>query len=150
MLSWGYVVVRAAGVEIAGIAQPSESLTILGMPRRLSRLDRRSLQPEDYLTDPARFGSRLAVKLVVPAGGDKVSLEVALVQHRLSFALVHPRDPKRAAAVKDKFGFSPSWWSKCLHGKGWMGETVLAAAVGALLDTLPDPETDPQKDTRSL
>jgi hypothetical protein len=143
VLSWGYVVVYAAGVEITGIARPSGSLTIPGMPKRQARLDHRSLLPNSYLNDPDLFGGRLAIKLVVPDGGDEVSRQVALVQHRLSFALVHPRNPKLAAAVQDKFGFSPSWWSKCLRGKGWMGETVLAAAVGALLDTLPDPETYP-------
>jgi hypothetical protein len=137
-------VVRAPGVENAGIGRPSGSLTLLGMHRRRSRLDRRSLHPEDYLTDPDLFGGRLAIKLVVPLGGDPVSKEVALVQHRVSSMLSQHPDPKRAAALKAKFGFSPSWWSKCLRGRGWMGETVLAAAVGALLDTLPDPKTDPQ------
>lgn len=146
MLSWVYVVVQGVVVEITGSGRPVGTRTLPGMPTRRSPLDQRSLLPNKYLTKPEVFGSERHPELVVPVvpdGGDQKSQEVALVQHRLVDRVRQRNDRTLAAVVTAKFGFSLSSWSRCLHGKAWMGETMQAAAVGALLDILLALEDDP-------
>ena len=103
------------------------------MRARRHLLDRRTLLPRDYLVPPERFGTAGASS-ALPDGGDPVSCRVAVVQHELACALHRRNDHHLATRVATTFGFSTSFWSDCLLGKSWMGETVLAAAVSALLD----------------
>ncbi len=128
------VIAHAAGVEMGPIARPSGRLTPAPTSSRRRVLDRRWLLPRDYLADPARFGRDLTVRPVLPPDGDWVSMQVALVQHRLVFAIRSRPDRRSAATVTKTFKFSKQFWSKCGLGDAWMGETVLAAAVTVLLD----------------
>jgi hypothetical protein len=107
------------------------------MPRRRHRLDQRSLLPRDYLTDPWQFGHGLDVAAVLPTGGDRISLQVARVQHLLVCHIRAHGASHTTATVTAAFGFSKQYWSRCLLGYTWMGETVFAAATGLLLDSPP-------------
>jgi len=100
---------------------------------RRRRLDNRSLFPRDYLLEPHRFGSDPDATTILPAGGDPVSLAVAVVQHRLACVIRARDDPNLARVVTRRFSFSKSFWSRCMLGQSWMGETVLAAAISVLL-----------------
>ncbi|RYP86863.1 hypothetical protein EKO23_07775 [Nocardioides guangzhouensis] len=104
------------------------------MPTRRRPLDRRTLRPRDYLVNPWQFGRTSDAAARTPAGGDDRSLAVAVVQHRVA-CLIRDRDDRHAArSVTDEFGFSKQYWSLCLGGEAWMGETMLAAAVSLILD----------------
>ena len=63
-------------------------------------------------------------------------MAVAQVQHVLACLVRDRGDRSAAARVSARFGFSKQYWSRCLHGEAWMGETVLAAAIWVL--TSPD------------
>jgi hypothetical protein len=89
--------------------------------------------PRDYLQDPFQFGRDATQKIFVPHDGDEVSARVARVQHLLVCRLAEAPDRHRARRVCEPFGFSKQLWSLCLSGQAWMGEAVLAAAVGELL-----------------
>jgi hypothetical protein len=103
-------------------------------PRRL--LDRRrNLLPRDYLTDPYQFGTHPAPTWTIPAGGDRVSRDVARVQHEIVL-LLHAHAPRAGARAARRFGFSRQLFSKAVHGSAWMGETILAASIWTLLDTI--------------
>ncbi len=97
-------------------------------------LNRRSLRPRDYLSEPARFGRDVTIGTVLPSGGDVLSQRVALVQHQLVFAMGYPPDRGTATRVTRSFHLSKRQWRLCLLGEAWMGKTVLAAAVKVLLD----------------
>lgn len=103
------------------------------MPTRRSRLDHRTLQPRDYCLDPFRYGHDPGARFHLPPSGDRVSLEVAKVQHQLACLLRSQPDPGRVGRLTSVFGFSKQYWSLCTSGQAWMGETVLAAAVSAFL-----------------
>jgi hypothetical protein len=107
---------------------------------RRRRLDARTLTPRDYLQDPFEFGRQPQPQPVLPTSGDTVSLEVALVQHELARLARLWAPPSARAHVVQRFGFSRQYWSLCLLGQAWMGETVMAAAVSLLL---PGPDRDP-------
>jgi hypothetical protein len=104
------------------------------MPPRRRRLDRRSLQPRDYLVDQWAFGRTWRVASTTPTGGDERSRRVALVQHRLACRIRDEGDRAAARSVTERFAFSKQYWTLCLNGQAWMGETVLAAAVELVLD----------------
>ncbi|MGZ6771750.1 MAG: hypothetical protein ACXVGA_04375 [Mycobacteriaceae bacterium] len=107
--------------------------TFPGMPNRRSRLDHRTLHPRDYCLDPFRYGHDPAAQFHLPPVGDRTSLEVARIQHRLACLLRSHPDPGRAGRLTVVFGFSKQYWSLCTSGQAWMGETVLAAAISAVL-----------------
>lgn len=100
---------------------------------RAHRLDRRSGQPRDYLQEPERFGFPVPVHRRTPAGADQRSAEVAWVQHQVCARLriLNGRGPGQR--LGDRFGFSRQYWSLCMNGHAWMGETLLAAAVSEIL-----------------
>jgi hypothetical protein len=54
-----------------------------------------------------------------------------MVQHDVAL-LVRAHCPRSGGRVATRFGFSRQHWSNCTRGHGWMGETVLAAAIWAL------------------
>ena len=116
--------------------------TLPAMASRGRRLDRRTLLPRDYLDDPFTFGRATAVAWRRPAGGDEASRQVAMVQHQVAFLVGQRQDRTAAHRVSARFGFSKQYWSLCLHGQAWMGETVLAAAVSILLN---EPRIKPQR-----
>ena len=74
----------------------------------------------------------------MPRAGDARSLAVAGVQHRVACLVRYRGDRHAAAVVTEQFGFSKQYWSLCLSGQAWMGETVLAAAIGLLVEPPPD------------
>lgn len=109
-------------------------VTLRAMSNRRRRLDRRSLHPRDYLENPHEFGWAEHPTWRLPPGGDERSLQVAQVEHHVAL-LVHRHAGRRAAStLGPRFGFSETHWSDALHGHYWMGETLLAAAVAALLE----------------
>jgi hypothetical protein len=97
--------------------------------------EQRSLRPIDYLEQPWGFGIDPDPSWVLPRGGDPISLEVARVQHNLAQRLrplaINGTGPGAGAARR--FGFSRQLWSRALAGQVWMGETVMAAAIRAIL-----------------
>jgi hypothetical protein len=111
------------------------------MSTRRRLLDTRTLHPRDYVRAPFGFGRDPHPQPVLPPGGDRVSLEVALVQHELVRQVRAWSRPSDAARVTARFGFSRQWWSLCLLGEAWMGETVMAAAVSLVLPP-PGPPRD--------
>ena len=91
--------------------------------------NRRCLLPRDYLQDPFTFGNRGAA-VILPVGGDVVSMRVARRQHLLVIAV---RDRRiRSGDVCGEFGFGRDVWSDVLNGTRWPGETVLVAMFEAL------------------
>lgn len=102
------------------------------MSARRRLLDQRSLAPRDYLVDPWKFGQDPQAATRLPAGGDRRSRAVAQVQHSLACHIRARGDRHAAAMVTERFGFSKQFWSACLLGRIWMGETGLAAAVWLL------------------
>lgn len=112
------------------------------MSSRRRRLDRRHLLPRDYLTEPPRFGYQPDASMLLPAGGDPISLQVARVQHQVALTIRARHDRTATSKVTTAFGFSKQHWSDCLHGRAWMGETVLAAALTLLLDP---PQLEPDR-----
>jgi hypothetical protein len=111
------------------------------------RLDQRRLLPCDYLANRHQFGRHPNPEWVLPPEGDLVSQRVAQVQHDLAVQL---RDRQVRSVAKDvttRFAFSKQYWSACLLGQAWMGETVLAAAVFAEKQTRRPPQSyDGNKD----
>ena len=91
--------------------------------------NRRCLLPRDYLQDPFTFGTRGGV-VVLPVGGDPVSMRIARRQHLLVIAVRERRI--RSSAVCGDFGFGRDVWSDVLNGTRWAGETVLVAIFEAL------------------
>ncbi|GAA1243230.1 hypothetical protein FB474_2379 [Oryzihumus leptocrescens] len=137
MLSFRNVIRRRREAQIRGNAARADARTVGSMPTRKRRLDRRNLLPRDYLADPFIFGHRLGVTTVLPPGGDPVSQAVALVQHHVAVLVRQEQQLERFTARRTtaRFGFSKQYWSLCLLGYEWMGETVLAAAVSVALHT---------------
>lgn len=128
------------GQELAPAGCDQHARTVPAVPRRSRRLDHRTLYPRDYLRDSHQFGVVPDAALRLPPGGDPRSLQVAFVQHELALRL---RDSARTgvgpgASLGRRFGFSRQHWSRCLRGEAWMGATILAAAVSAVL-RLPNP-----------
>lgn len=62
-----------------------------------------------------------------------MSQRVAMVQHQLAVAIRNRHSRSTTRTVTRAFGFSKQYWSLCLLGKAWMGETLLAAAVSVVL-----------------
>jgi len=109
-------------------------VTLRAMSTRRRRLDRRALRPRDYLDHPHEFGWAEHPTWRLPAGGDERSMRVAQVEHDVARLVRRHAGRHAAALLGARFGFSRSHWSDALHGHTWMGETLLAAAVAALLE----------------
>ncbi|WP_157605838.1 hypothetical protein [Phycicoccus sp. Soil802] len=137
MLSFKNVVGIGTEAGIEGNVGASRTRTVHAMPTTRRRLDQRRLLPRDYLLDPHHFGRADDPKWVLPEGGDLVSQRVAEVQHHIAKEVGGRRSPGLARVVTARFEFSKQYWSACLLGKAWMGETVLAAAVFAEWTTRP-------------
>jgi hypothetical protein len=112
----------------AGIERGS---TLRRMNHRSRPLDRRLLQPREYLGDPHQFGADPVPQWVLPPGGDERSLRVAMVQHDIA-RLLGIHCPRIGQQVGNRFAFSRQQWSKCCRGQAWMGQTVLSGALWAL------------------
>ena len=63
-----------------------------------------------------------------------------MVQHQLAVLVRLHQTRSTAREVGNRFGFSKQYWSLCLLGEAWMGETVLAAAVSVALAHPNPPE----------
>lgn len=109
---------------------------------RARRLDRRNGQPRDYLVEPERFGFPLTVTACLPPGGDKQSAQVAWIQHEVCARLRSEAGRGPGHRLGERFGFSRQYWSLCMNGHAWMGETLLAAAISEIL-ALPIPDLAP-------
>lgn len=132
MLSFRNVVGDGGEDKIAASGARTGSRTVRAMSPRRRRLDRRTLLPRDYLRDPYQFGVNLAADPVLPSRGDAVSQQVAMAQHHLAVLVRAAGTRATAADVTRRFGFSKQYWSRCLLGQAWMGETVQAAAVSVV------------------
>ncbi len=98
-----------------------------------NHLDRqRRLTPRHYI--PLGYGRDPAATCAVPHGGDPVSAAVARVQHTLllSYRAVRQHGSNRRTARA--FGISDTVWQQAMSGQRWMGETVTAALLHAVLD----------------
>ena len=104
-------------------------VTVAAMGRFNGRhLDqRRQLQPRDYLTRADYFGVDPNVQVVVPEGGNEVSLRVAVEQHLLVCRWGEVRRPSSAAVLARRYGTTPSTISAVVTGRRWAGETLFAA-----------------------
>ena len=60
---------RAASEQIVANAGSKDDVTFRGMPHRPGALDRRLLQPRDYLRDPWQFGVHPRPQWLLPPGG---------------------------------------------------------------------------------
>lgn len=109
-------------------------VTLRAMSSRRRRLDRRLLRPLDYLENPHEFGWAVHPAWRIPAGGDERSMRVAQIEHQVSLLVRRHAGRHAASSLGAYFGFSKSHWSDALRGHTWMGETLLAAAVAALLE----------------
>ena len=110
-------------------------ITVRDMSSRRRLLDARSLRPRDYLVDPYQYGSHPDPHWRLPRAGDRRSLQVAMVEHHVALLVRTYGGRHLATEVGRRFGFTKSYWSDCLQGRAWMGETVLAAAVAATWPT---------------
>lgn len=133
MVSFRNVVGDCGEGDIGGNAVAARGRTVPAMSSRPRRLDRRTLVPREYLVDPFQFGRTPAPTWVLPEAGDTVSQRVAMVQHQLAVAIRNRHRRSTTRTVTRAFGFSKQYWSLCLLGKAWMGETLLAAAVSVVL-----------------
>lgn len=70
---------------------------------------------------------------MLPAAGDGVSQQVALVQHELVLAWRRAGRWPRAGTICATFGISSSTWSRITLGQGWATGTGLAALVYAII-----------------
>lgn len=131
MVSFRDVVGFGTAAASGGNAAAPLTRTVRAMSTSRRRLDQRSLLPRDYLADPHLFGRNHHPGWVLPPGGDLVSQRVAQVQHFLATEVRERGSRGTARVVTTRFAFSKQYWSVCLLGKAWMGETVLAAAVFA-------------------
>jgi hypothetical protein len=122
---------RAAPEQIVANAGRDDDGTFRAMPHRPSALDRRLLQPRDYLHNPWQFGVHPAPQWVLPPGGDERSLRAAMTQHEVA-RLLRLHCPRVGQRVADRFAFSRQLWSKSVRGHAWMGSTLLAGAIWAL------------------
>src|SRR3712207_6028403 len=95
---------------------------------------RRRLRPREYLHDPHAFGRHVNASFHVPPGGDAVSAAVARVQHELLLWWRAARPRRVGSRDARAFGISSSTWSSSVLGERWMGETVMAAVLYALLE----------------
>lgn len=137
MVSFRNVVEVGTEAGIGGTAAALHTRTVHAMSSSRRRLDHRTLLPRDYLADPHQFGRHHESKWVLPHGGDLVSQHVAQVQHHLAVRVREQGSRRTARVVTTRFAFSKQYWSACLLGSAWMGETVLAAAVFAEWTTRP-------------
>lgn len=93
-----------------------------------NRLDSRlKLSPRDYATVPQRFGCQ-PVEFRVPPGGDQLSCDIAVHQHRLALAWRETRRPPTSELCA-RFGFSKQWWSNVTSGQRWAGQIGTCALV---------------------
>lgn len=112
---------------------PNRRMRTVAPMRPANHLDaRRTLRPCDYLDDPHAFGRRPA-RLLIPDGGDAVSAEIARIQHHLVLAWRHRDFAPSAAALARRFGCGKQTISRSVLGHRWMGETVMAAVLHAVL-----------------
>lgn len=88
---------------------------------------RRTLTPREYFDDPFAFGERTTTPRL-PADGDKISLRIAVQQHRLVLAWRGHRGMSPGEVCR-RFGIHRATWSNALRGRRWAGETVLAALL---------------------
>jgi hypothetical protein len=92
---------------------------------------RRALLPRDYLADPYLFG-REPTGVVLPQGGDRRSQQVARLQHQLALAWVRAGRRPTTTTLCERWGFSPSVWSRIVNGTRWAGETGMCALLDAV------------------
>jgi hypothetical protein len=93
---------------------------------------RRRLRPRDYVADPYLFGLEPCAA-VLPEDGDVASQQIALVQHQLVLAWRRAGRRPRSGAICQRFGISPSTWSRITLGQSWATGTGLAALVHAVI-----------------
>lgn len=106
---------------------------------------RRRLQPRDYLTQPDLFGEVSDAAFVIPDGGDRASMEIAHLIHRLICRWRHSAHRPSGAALGRRFGFSRQTMSHIARGYRWPGHTVLAAILIATGERPPAPRATPQQ-----
>ena len=110
-------------------------------PRHLD--SRRTLLPASYLEHPEAFGRRREVRIVLPVGGDRVSQQIALLQHRLILAWNERGRRPSAAELASSWCVSKQVISRCALGQRWLGETLLAAFLQAVAAPPAPPSPPP-------
>jgi hypothetical protein len=68
----------------------------------------------------------------VPPGGDRLSADIARVEHELLLIYRQVRTYGSNRQTARAFGISETVWGEVAAGKRWMGETVIAALLAAV------------------
>lgn len=97
---------------------------------------RRLLLPRDYAADPDLFGHQIAVRFLIPHGGDELSMQVARSQHLMLCAWRQRTGGPGTTLMRRRFGISAAVWSRTTRGQRWAGETCFAALAHVLLRDL--------------
>ena len=96
-----------------------------------NHLDRqRKLIPRAYI--PYGYGETPGAPWWVPPGGDRLSADIARVEHELLLVYRQLRTYGSNRQAARAFGISETVWGEVTAGKRWMGETVIAALLAAV------------------
>ena len=68
----------------------------------------------------------------MPPGGDRLSADIARVEHELLLVYRQVRTYGSRRQTGRAFGISETVWGEMTAGKRWMGETVMAALLAAV------------------